>query len=250
MTVMILLVTALTSPLRNVPATWQLSVGETGCIIQRSYGGSTDASFGVEADVSEMPWLFVIGASKTLPDGIGETRITVQPGGATYDVHYGSLDTQKNRVKLVRLFPDQQTLAIIASASRITLGKKGRQLAVEGLNGALGAVRDCTAKLVTSWGADPSLYLDGKLARLGNLGRWYGVGDDPHPQHYGKVVILIHFGTDGKPNDCRAVLSPDPALSDAPCRVAMQHATATMPLDDTGKPLSSYAVTTVIWTRP
>jgi len=230
---------------------WTLATEDKGCAIERSVGGTPQTSVGIQANIVGAPWLFVTAPKKQLPDGIGETRVTLQPSGATYVLHYGSFDTRDEDTRLVRLFPDKDAMAAIARASTMSIGKKRLQVDLAGIGHAIGAARDCTAKLLSSWGADPKLYLAGKIARMGNFGRWIGSGDFPANAHSGdKVVALVQFDADGKPTDCRAVISPDDALSSATCRIAMQHLTATMPLDDAGNPIASYAITTVNWVRP
>jgi hypothetical protein len=230
---------------------WRVTTGDTGCAVQRVYSESSHASFGVEAPIVASPWLLVTGPRKRLPSEHGEIRITLEPSGATYSVHYGTFVTQFDDTSLVRLFPDKQQIAEIAAASAIMVGDNQQQLAVDGLDHAIDAARDCTAKLLTSWGADPQPYLAGKLAKLGNLARWFGLGSYPSgARRNGKVIILIRFAADGKPTECRPVVSPDERLSSATCHIAMRHAVATMPLDDAGHPIASYTVTVVSWRRP
>lgn len=252
MTAAFLLATLLASPPQSLPAddSWKLTVNDKGCAIERSVDGALQANIGIQATIVGDPWLFIAAPKKQLPQGIGEIKVSLQPSGAIYALHYGSFDTQDVDTRLVRLFPDKDAMAAIADAAAMEIGKKRLRIDLTDIGHAIGSARDCTAKLLSSWGADPKLYLAGKIARMGNFGRWIGSGDFPANAHSGgKVVALIEFGADGKPTDCRAVTSPDDALSNATCSIAMQHATATMPLDDAGNPIASYAITTVNWVR-
>jgi hypothetical protein len=230
---------------------WQLDMLEIGCRVSRAYTGEAHAEFGFETGVTTSGPVMLLSAPKAmLPEGIGSIRVAAS--GQTAEVHYGAFATSDPEMRLLKLFPDKDEVAALASADTIEIGAHPVRIAGKGIEPALKALDDCTAKLIAGWGADPGLYRDGKLARpAGSPGSWFTADDYRHVVKSGgahpQLVLLVTTGADGKPTACRAVSSSDHSVDDATCAIALRRSRFAAPLGADGKPMASYAVLPVHW---
>jgi hypothetical protein len=230
---------------------WQLDTLEAGCRITRSYAGETQAEFGFESSVNNPGTVLLLSAPKAmLPEGIGSIRLSTS--GRATQVHYGAFAVDEPNTRLVKLFPDREAVAALASAESIEIGAHPVRIAGKGIEPALKALDDCTAKLVAGWGADLGLYRDGKLATpTGSVGGWFTSEDYRRVMGSGtstaRLILLVTTGPAGKPTACKAVASSDHKLDDAICGIALRRSRFAAPLGADGKPMASYAVLPVHW---
>jgi hypothetical protein len=185
--------------------------------------------------------------------GVGEVTVRLE-GEAPLDLHYGTFEVADPRRRLVKLFPDEAALARLTQASTITIGDRGTPVPADGMPAALVALDKCTSDLLSSWGVDPTLYLQGKMANLGNPGRWFSSNDYPREARAsgasGRVVLLLITRADGSIADCKAVASAAVSLNAGTCDIALRNIRATPPTDADGRPMASYAVLPVRWSHP
>lgn len=230
---------------------WQLDTLETGCRVSRAYAGEARAEFGFETGVTTRGTIMLLSAPKAmLPEGIGSIRVVAS--GQAAEVHYGAFTPYDPEMRLLKLFPAKEEVTALASADTIEIGAHPVRIAGKGIQPALTALDECTAKLIAGWGADPGLYRDGKLATpAGTPGSWFNADDyrrvvksgGAHPQ----LVLLVTTGADGKPTGCRAVSSSDHGVDDATCAIALRRSRFAAPQGADGKPMASYAVLPVHW---
>jgi hypothetical protein len=186
-----------------------------------------------------------------LPDGIGSIRLSVA-GGQAGEVHYGAFPAASPKARLVKLFPDRAMTQSIAAAPSFEIGKTPLRLSTEGVTQALKALDDCTVRLLTSWGADPQRYRDGKFATpTGNVGTWFTRDDYRRVIRPGfkdgMIVVLITTSPEGVPVACKTIRSPDPRIDAGTCEIAMKRARFLAPLGEDGKPMASYFIMPVLW---
>jgi hypothetical protein len=234
---------------------WTLQTAQAGCRISRAYSGSPVVELGFETRVTGSGVSMMLTApGKALPEGTGAIRVTIAPERAV-ELHYGAFQTGDPATRMIKLFPDKATIEAISGAESIEIGKQPIALSMRGVGAAIKALDDCTAQLLTSWGADPELYRQGKLAKpTGALGGWFTNEDYKRVVKSrridGQIVLLLKTAADGTPSGCKAVDSPDPEINEGTCAVALQRARFKPPLDADGKPMASYAVLPVSWIKP
>jgi len=234
---------------------WGLETGPTGCRISRTYAGAPGVELGFETHLtsSNISMMF-IAPRRALPEGTGDIRLVAAPEPAV-DVHYGAFQTPDPAMRLIKMFPDRPMLDAIAAAKSIEIGKQPIALSTIGMRAALKALDDCTAQLLTSWGADPTLYRQGKLAKLvGGAGGWFTNADYKRvvkSRHVdGPIVLLVTTAADGTPSACKAIDGQDPEIGAGTCEIALRRGRFEPPRDAAGKPMASYTVLPVRWIAP
>lgn len=244
-------------PVTLEPASpWAASPRDIGCVASRRFGEHGEIAIGWEAQVgTAAPYLIVETPRNLLPSGIGSTKVKLDTG-ATLAVHYGAFDVADSRRRLLRLFPTATDTTQLAAAKTLEIGDDGPVLKDIGLyDEGRATLNACMAKLISSWGADPQPYLDGRLARMtGRPQAW--INDDNYPAearaHHvgGDVTLLVTTGVDGTVSSCKVLSSTHPLLDRGSCAAITKVATFRPPLDANGQPMASYAAMTIHWTAP
>jgi hypothetical protein len=193
------------------------------------------------------------GARRSLPEGIGEVAVHLG-GQAPLALHYGAFELADHGLRLLKLFPDEAALESLTQADTVSIGDKGVPVQATGMREALAALDKCTSDLLSSWGADPSLYLRDKMAKLLNPARWFSSENYPREARArgasGRIVLLLGTRADGSIGDCKAVATADPSLNAGTCAIAFRYIRAKPPTDAEGHPIASYAILSVLWTNP
>ena len=219
----------------------------------RAYGLDETTRFGFETQVAaRQRILLVVAPKRLLPDGIGEVSVMLD-GKDAIRLHYGTFVLSDGSSRLVKLFPDDDAVRRISEASTIAIGDWIAPIRGHGVQAALRALDTCTGDLLASWGVDPGLYLQDRIARLmGNPDRW--LNRDSYPRDAGgaagAVVLLMKTAPDGSISECRAVVAENARLGTGTCSIVVRHVTTRPPVDADGRPIASYAVLMVRWTKP
>jgi hypothetical protein len=241
------------APGPKTPGPWQMEKQEIGCRVSRDEPDGV--TLGFETYLTGSSTTLLVSAPKTmLPgDGPGSIRLGLAPGQAV-TVNYGAFAVADPGFALLKIFPDRAVLASIASAETLEIGPSIR-VPAKGVDAALKGLGDCTAGLLTGWGVDPQLWRDGKVAGYrGSPQSWF-TNDDartllPRGVASGTLSLLMTTAPDGSASGCKAVVSSDPRLDAPTCAIAKRRGRFRAPLDEGGKPMASYVIVPVRWTRP
>jgi len=240
------------APEAKAPGPWQLETQEIGCRVSREEADGV--TLGFETSLAGNGTTLLVSAPRTmLPgDGPGSIRLGTAPGQAV-TVNYGAFALADPKFALLKIFPDPAVLASIASADTLEIGPSIR-LPAKGVDAALKALGDCTAGLLSGWSVDPQLWRDGKLAGFrGAPQSWFTAGDAPQvlPKGVaeGRVFLLMETTAEGSARSCKAVASTDARMNAPTCSLAMRRSRYRAPLDASGKPIASYVVVPVRWSR-
>lgn len=236
----------------KTPGPWQMETQEIGCRVSRDEADGV--TLGFETYLTDSNTTLLVSAPKTLlpGGGPGSIRLGMAPG-ADASVNYGAFAVADPQFALLKIFPDRGVLASIASAETLEIGPSIR-LPARGVDAALKALGDCTAGLLTGWGVDPQLWRDDKLSGFrGAPQSWFTVGDAPQvlPKGVaeGRVFLLMTTTAEGSASSCKAVASTDARMNAPTCSIAMRRSRYRAPLDASGKPIASYVVVPVRWSR-
>lgn len=234
---------------------WTVTREGVGCRVVRSYGTEPAIQIGFETVLTgQSRTLLVVGPKTLLPDGIGETPVTLDAGAAVR-LHYGSFAVADSKLRLLKLFGDDAALQQLADTKSIGIGPQALSLRMEGTRAAFAALDKCTVDLLVSWGADPQLYLQKKMAGLtGSPAQWFTSASYPKEARSkgasGLVVLLLNAERDGGVGRCTVVASADESLNAGTCAIATRHLRLKPPVDATGQPMASYAVLPIRWVAP
>jgi TonB family protein len=240
-----------TLPLEPV-GPWEVSANWVGCQVVRIYGPEKNIQFGFEAGLTGRGrYILVAGPKKLLPNGIQNIDVAFDDK-PPIKMHYGSFKINDNHLTLLKIFPSDADLLLFSNSSSITFEKQLPPMKVRGIGAALGALDKCTTDLLTSWGADPALYVDNKMATItGDPSQWFS--HDNYPKEAlakgisGRVTLLIKTRPDGSVDECKAVVSDDVSLDAGSCAIAVKRGRFKPPLDAAGNAMASYAVLPVSW---
>lgn len=240
------------APGLKTPGPWQLEKQEIGCRVSRDEADGV--TLGFETYLTGSNTTLLVSAPKTmLPGGgPGSIRLGMAPGQPA-TVHYGAFVVDDPKIALLKIFPDREVLASIASAETLVIGSSIR-VPGKGMDAALKALSDCTAKLLTGWGVDPQLWRDGKMAGFrGSPQSWFTLGDAPQvlPKGVaeGRVFLLMKTSAEGSASSCKVVASTDARMNAPTCSLAMRRSRYRAPLDASGNSMASYVVVPVSWSR-
>lgn len=233
-----------------------MSTEEVGCRVIRPYGPDKAVEVGFETIVTSRQRTLLLAAPKrSLPDAIGETRVSLG-GGEDLRLNYGASAMRDSGRRLLKLFPDEGALRQLSDATSMKVGKADAPtLKMTGTAAALQALDTCTTELLQSWGADPQLYLQNRMAGIiGSTAAPFTRETYPAEARAagvsGRVVLLLHTKVDGSVARCTVVASADERLNAGSCAVAVSRVRMKPPLDAQGKPMESYGVLPVNWSNP
>lgn len=184
-------------------------------------------------------------------------RIVLLPSGASATV--STEDEYRGRVTLRVItglgagFRDQ-----LAAATEMQLWG-ARQLRarvpLDGVRGALGALRQCSSEVSREWGVD-----EVRLAALRerpSSPNFLGYNWDDYPQSaliaatQGRVILRLTITADSRLQDCTVVAtSGSPEIDATSCRVAMRNARVRAGIDAAGRPVTIASIFVVTWRLP
>jgi TonB family protein len=215
-----------------LPATgkWVVDYQEQACLLSRRFGQETPPVFlAFEPSMAHAEGKLVL----VFPDpekpgkGNGKARIRLQPSGQVLTADFFSSPLSDGRRGVVLWISDPE-VASLTEAKTITveLGKAPPiSLQTGGMVGALRAVRTCQDDLLKTWGADPAGQIDN--LNMPPVSSWFS--GDSYPAEAltqkaeGRTIALVTVGDNGKPIECRTVMSSgNEALDRGTCAVALR----------------------------
>jgi hypothetical protein len=233
---------------------WLLSKKGHGCQVAWYFDNESRIAAGLESAVNTRTrTMFFVAPKGSLPTGIGELDLTLD-GKEPMRLHYGSFDMADPKLRMIKTFPGKVELERLSNAATIALGKQAYAFQGSEVGKALSALDRCTVDQIASWGVDPALYLNDKMATMGNVGQWFSA--DAYPKEAratrasGMVVLLITSKADGSVEACKAVASAHESLNAGSCAIVLKHIKLVPPVDDAGQPMASYAILPIRWSAP
>lgn len=234
---------------------WALSTKDTGCQIIRSFGSSDKVALGFESTITSQSRIMLVIASKnTLPEKTGDITVTLN-GTDAVQAHYGSFETPNPNIRMIKVFFEAADSARLVGTTSVSIDKQVLVFQNPQIGAALKALDKCTIDLISSWGVDPANYLNGKLAKVkGNIGQWFTAASYPREARAkraaGRVVLLLTSTVEGDVESCKVVASPDESLNAGTCAIATRRIKLTPPIDDAGRPTTSYTILPIHWFVP
>lgn len=209
---------------------WVVDYQEQACLLSRRFGQGTPPVFlGFEPSMAHAEGRLVL----ILPDPEkqgkrnGKAQIRLQPSGHVLRADFSSSPVSGGRRGIVLWVSDPDVASLIeARAVTIALGKEPPvSLQTGGMAGAVRAIRTCQDDLLRTWGADPAGQIDNQ--DMPPVTSWFS--GDAYPAEAlsqnleGRTIALVTVGDDGKPIDCRTVMSSGTeALDRGTCLVALR----------------------------
>lgn len=250
------IITALVQVTTSAPAPpkpWQLSMQQDGCTVQRQVAATDPFTVALQEKVQNTrTTLLILGPKKTLPNGIGDTAIKFDDENPT-EIHYGTFETNEPGTRLLKLFFDDADMARLSAARVVSIGKEGAKFSVNGAGDAVDMLRKCMARRLVALGLNPDLYFQRQTAMVtGNFAALLGA--DAYPKEAvatgvsGAVLVLLKTAEDGSVAECRVLESENALLDAGTCRAA-RRGRLKPPLDAEGRPIASYTITLIRWTR-
>lgn len=237
---------------------WEISSAAFPCSLARSYesGAGPVVVQIAPGDATPAYDLFIVAGRGALP--------RIAPGGRGvigYDdnsPHHTFAWTQDAtddrrvlRTQLSREFVDG--LASAGKVLTVTSGKYSVALSAPGLAAALSKLKTCHGDALRAVGADPALWFENRMAKLGNPGRFFSDENSPRAADgsrlSGKVTVLLDTDTAGKITRCLPVGKADDRLAEGACRIARANIAAKPATDAQGTPVAGYALLPVVWAR-
>lgn len=214
-----------------LPATgkWIVDYQEQACLLSRRFGqGDPPVFLGFEPSMAHAEGKLVLIVPDAEKQGRrnGKARIRLEPAGDTLTADFSSSNLSGERRGIVLWVSDPE-VASLTEAKTVTVfvGKEPPiSLETGGMAGALRAIRTCQDDLLKTWGADPAGRIDNMS--VPSVASWF---DGSYPSEAlnqnaeGRTIALVTVGDDGKPIECRTVMSSgNEALDRATCLVALR----------------------------
>lgn len=184
-------------------------------------------------------------------------RVVLLPSGASGTV--SSSDEYRGRVThriITGLSPDFRAQLAAASEMQLWSARQLRaRVPLDGVRGALGALRQCSSEVSREWGVD-----EVRLAALRerpSSPNFLGYNSSDYPEAalrtatQGRVILRITVAADSTARDCAVVAtSGSPEIDATSCRVAMRHGRYRAGIDAAGQPVTIASIFVVTWRLP
>jgi TonB family protein len=230
------------------------------CLASRKFGPDGDVTLMLRPSPlgGNLEVTFVDGRStdaRVVLDG--EARLTVQPGGRTFDSSYKAWRSRTLGGRAVILNTEQDLLDLLTDEGSLTLSapkEPALSVSTRHLSRLKPVIEDCKRKVALHWGVEAAeldrLSVPAKPAA--EPGRWITINDYPidalRSGQSGASTLIWAVGTDGRVSDCKTVASSGvEALDRAGCRAITQRGRYTPALDKAGKPMISHQMRRVMW---
>ena len=244
------------APARAAPR-WQVDWGHYYCsLIRKSEAGRPfSTAFVTSAGGTGMGITLVPDAGQQAPSDVD--TITLLPAGTSYPV--SSRDERHPRGTLERItrLPDGFR-ELLAAATELQLKSGSRlraRVPLDGLGGALVALRQCLSGVAREWGIDEAALA--ALTRRPATTNTYGITPDDYPPQalrqatQGLVVMRIAVSAEGRATACAVVAtSGSPEIDQVACRIALRRGLFTPALDAAGRPVAIQAPFTIFFRLP
>ncbi len=154
--------------------------------------------------------------------------------------------------KAANITPEQE--AAVRDLTILANDRNAYRLALGSMAAPMQALRNCTTDLVQQWGLDPAeqASLSRKPTPIGNPSEWLSWEDFPSDMLDRGGTSLVHFRLDieetGGITGCHIQFRTNPdKFADQTCKMLRARAKLEPALDQGGKPIKSYYVTSVRW---
>lgn len=210
----------------DAPGKWGVDYSPEQCIINRQFGaGPTKPFLAVDASpVTGTGYLVLLMPGATTKGSFGTAKLTVAPGGATLRPMWFARRSKDDRAA-IELGIDADGWESIKAADMVTIAgpfASPVSVPVKGIDTAIAAAKTCGRALLQSWGADPDAMIDPAAQKNG--ASWISNSDYPPEAlrngESGTVKILLTIDRQGRPRDCKVVVSSrSPSLDATTCRI-------------------------------
>ena len=243
---------------------WHLDYGNDACRITRDFGTSAKP---IVIDFEAPPMghglnVNFFDSRIAVEHGKSSIRVQLVPDPAVLQLDSFTASVGDHAVSKMSFTLDEESLQKIAGANVISIERRDNRpvvLNLPGLRGAMSALENCRANLVTAWGmplteqsrlkTPPTV--DPKLAKHG----LFSTDDYPtsalRANIQGATTVRIDVEADGRPSQCTVVRSSgDAALDATTCNVVMKRARYVAASAQDGRPMKSIDVVKIQWIIP
>lgn len=248
------------APLASV-GPWQVDYATDACLLgHRFVDGKKDVVLGWRAlPLEESVQLIVTRRSADDRFQTGKAVVTLS-NRASETTTFESFPTTQPGVHTMRMQVPMALFAAPAAEEVLTIAAgRSRPVAFQlsGLAKAFAAFATCNDDTLKTWGIDPAerQRVATEAEAADGQGSWITADDYPmgivRSGRQGTSVILFRIGTEGRIDQCRAVVtSGTKELDAAACAALLKRGRYTPARDATGRPMAVHRVRRVVWRLP
>jgi TonB family protein len=240
---------------------WQLDYAPDSCLLGRRFvDGDGEVALGLRA----LPLEESVELIVTRPTGddrfrLGEAEVTLA-SGARETASFESFPTTKPGFYTTRMRLPAEMFAAAKGDDVLTIAARTLRPVAFQLSGfvkVMAAFATCNDDTLKTWGVDPAERQRAATppAAVDDRSQWIRASDYPstalRERRQGTTVILFRIGTEGRVDQCRAVVtSGAKELDDAACAALTKRGRYTSARDASGQPMPVHRVRRVTWRLP
>lgn len=254
---------------------WNVDYADDSCALRRAFVNGNDKVVLELRQFSPGDKFSATAASTAFRQGTKPLKVRILPEDKPHDASGSSPLQYPNGLfgfgwydSFVPLGEGAEKLSVIGAAPDRT----AREKAIEGIELSAGltrtaiiatgemyrpmqAMRKCMEELLTHWGIDAVAHRTlSRRAKAKDQGQWAKIIQDKYPgkmlayERNGIVRVRVMVGPDGLPTSCHIqVPSQDKSFETTACAGLMKAARFEPALDQVGKPIASYFVTSIFY---
>lgn len=251
---------------------WTISEGRA-CDLTGTFGNEADRAILILTKHGPFDYIDVTFAPAQMPAMTGTTAVTIDfgptanPSKVDWAIIRMTNGQSAIQIRGQRLddyspigdkSPPKLTAEMIAVVDWLTIriGRQDYSLDLRTITRPFAALDQCVDRMVTSWGFDPAVQRTlSKPAEPANYpGDWVTVNDYPtralRQEDGGTVWFRLNLDSQGRVSDCLVqTASAPPILQTKTCDLLKSRARFSPAIDAQGKPVSSFYLNRVKWTR-
>lgn len=240
---------------------WQLDYAPDSCLLGRRFvDGDREVALGLRA----LPLEESVELIVTRPTGdnrfrLGEADVTLA-SGARETASFESFPTTKPGFYTTRMRLPAEMFATAKADDVLTITARTMRPVAFRLSGfvkVMAAFATCNDDTLKTWGVDPAERQRAVTppGAVDDRSQWIRTSDYPssamRDRRQGTTVILFRIGTEGRVDQCRAVVTSGfKELDEAACGALTKRGRYTPARDASGQPMAVHRVRRVTWRLP
>lgn len=250
--------TAMATPLA-ASSGWTLEPGATSCTIQQSYGdGADQVVLGLDQIVTRHDATGVLVSPQRGDSAPKRGELKLSLGSREFDANYEGWTLPDKHLRVTKFHIEAAALEALRDAPSIAVDADDGvavNIAPNQAAAAFGALGNCEARLLQSFGLDPAQEAKAATPAETTHENWLSYDNYPpdalRRHEEGTTMMLWTIDLKGHVRDCRIIASSgSKSLDDAACGAITRNGRYKPALDAAGAPIVSHEAQKVIWAIP